>query len=221
MKTDLLKKSAKAHTTYINNAGVKVPGVTTILGVLNKPALVKWANNLGLQGIDSSKYRDKAASIGTLAHLMVQNYLQNTEGDYSAFSDDDISLAENSLLSFYEWLKNNNLEPLFQEKAFISEKYQYGGTIDCYGILNGKYTLLDFKTSSGIWPEMLHQVAGGYYQLLKEAGLEVEQIRILRIGRSEDEGFEDRVVTNWNLHWGIFESALKIYNYQNLLKKVV
>ena len=221
MKTDILKKSAKAHTVYINNAGVKVPGVTTILGVLNKPALVKWANNLGLQGIDSSKYRDKAANVGTLAHLMVQNYLQNTEGDYSAFSDDDISLAENSLLSFYEWLKNNDLEPIHLEKGFVSELHQFGGTIDCYGILNGKKTLLDFKTSKDIYSEMLHQVAGGYLQLLTENGLEVEQIRILRIGRSEDEGFEDRMITNWNLHWGIFEAALKIYNYQKLLKKVV
>jgi len=132
-----------------------------------------------------------------------------------------MSLAENSLISFYEWLKNNDLKPIHLEKPFVSEKYQYGGTIDCYAMLNGKPTLLDFKTSSGIWPEMLHQVAGGYYQLLKEAGLEVEQIRILRIGRSEDEGFEDRVVTNWNIHWGIFESALKIYNYQKLLTKVV
>ena len=221
MKTDLLKKSAKAHTKYINNAGVQVPGVTTILGVLNKPALVKWANNLGLQGIDSTKYRDKAANVGTLAHLMVQNFLQETKGDYSDFSSEEINLAENCLISFYEWYKNNSVKPIFLEKGFVSELHQYGGTIDCYAVLNGKPTLLDFKTSSGIWPEMLHQVAGGYLQLLQEASCEVAQIRILRIGRSEDEGFEDRMITNWNLHWGIFEAALKIYNYQKLLRKVV
>jgi hypothetical protein len=220
MKVDALKKSTKAHTRYVNKDGIQIPGVTTIRGILNKPALVKWANNLGLQGIDSSKYRDKAANIGTLAHLMVQNHLSGVKGDYSEYSADDITNAENALISFFEWENNNDIEPIFLEKQFISELHQYGGTIDCYAKLNGKLTLLDFKTSSGIWPEMLHQVAGGYHQLLIENGLEVEQIRILRIGRSEDEGFEDHVVTNANIHWGIFESALKIYNYQQLLKKV-
>src|SRR5438093_1588565 len=32
-----------SHTVYKNAAGKRVPGVTTILGILNKPALLKWA----------------------------------------------------------------------------------------------------------------------------------------------------------------------------------
>ena len=46
-----LPKKANAHTQYKLVDGTKVPSVTTVLGILNKPALVKWANNLGLQGI--------------------------------------------------------------------------------------------------------------------------------------------------------------------------
>ena len=216
---DSLLKSAKAHTRYYNSKGEQIPGVTTILGVLNKPALVKWANNLGLKGIDSSKYSDKAALIGSLAHLMILEHLSGNKQDISDFSNDDIDKAENSLLSFYEWEKNNKLLPLLVEKPLVSEKYQYGGTIDCYGILNDKKTLLDFKTSSGIYPEMFYQVAGGYLQLLKENGFEVHQIRILRIGRDETEGFEDHKIMDWNIHFQIFESALKIYNLQKALGK--
>lgn len=217
---DALLKSTKAHTRYYNSEGKQIPGVTTILSVLNKPALVKWANNLGLQGIDSNKYRDKTANIGTIAHLMILEHLNNVKQDYSEFSSDDIDKAENSLISFFEWEKNNQLEPILVEKSLVSETYQYGGTIDCYGILNGKKTLLDFKTSSAIYPEMMHQTAGGYLQLLRENNFEVEQIRILRIGRDETEGFEDHKVTKWNIHWQIFECALKIYNLQKLLKEV-
>lgn len=37
-----VKKSSKAHQVYKNREGKRVPGCTTITGVLNKPALVPW-----------------------------------------------------------------------------------------------------------------------------------------------------------------------------------
>ena len=39
-------KRSKTHQRYYDKAGTMLPGVTTILGVLNKPALVPWANKL-------------------------------------------------------------------------------------------------------------------------------------------------------------------------------
>ena len=65
---DKLKKASKAHIRYKLKDGTVVPGATTITGLLNKPFLITWANRLGLEGIDSTKYRDAAADIGTLAH---------------------------------------------------------------------------------------------------------------------------------------------------------
>ena len=75
-----IAKRAKAHTIYKLANGKRVPGVTTVLGIINKPALVKWANNLGLQGIDSTTYVDGTAKIGTLAHEMIQEYLGGPAG---------------------------------------------------------------------------------------------------------------------------------------------
>ena len=37
---------ARPKQGYHNDAGHRVPGVTTVLGVLNKPALVGWAGKL-------------------------------------------------------------------------------------------------------------------------------------------------------------------------------
>lgn len=71
---------AKPHTIYRTADGKRVPGVTTVLGIMNKPALVKWANTLGLQGIDSSAYVDETARVGTLAHEMIQEYLGGRRG---------------------------------------------------------------------------------------------------------------------------------------------
>ena len=76
-KTDPVAKSSKAHIIYKTSDGKRVPGVTTITGMLDKPGLVKWANNLGLQGIDSAEHVKNLARIGTLAHLMISTEWQN------------------------------------------------------------------------------------------------------------------------------------------------
>jgi hypothetical protein len=95
-------KRAKAHTIYKLANGKRVPGVTTVLGVINKPALVKWANGLGLQGIDSTTYVDETARIGTLAHAMIQEYLGGPKWDRQAFTPEQVDQAENAVLSFHE-----------------------------------------------------------------------------------------------------------------------
>jgi len=208
----------KVHTIYKLANGARVPGVTTITGVLNKPALIKWANNLGLQGVDSTKYVDTLADIGTLAHNLVECDLIGAEPDISEYSSKEIDLAENSLLSYFEWKKDKEIEIIFVEKSLVSEIYQYGGTCDVYAKINGVKTLLDLKTSKAIYPEMTTQVSA-YRQLLIEAGHKVESVSILRIGREESEGFEYHKCVNLDLHFEKFVHCLAIYNIDKQLKK--
>lgn len=213
-----IASKTKAHRVYKTADGLIVPGVTTVLQILNKPALVKWANNLGLQGIDSSRFRDKMADIGTLAHLMILDFFKQQKSDYSEYSPDDIDKAENCLISFYNWVNENDVKPIDVEVRFVSELYRYGGTVDLYCWLNEIPTLVDFKTGKGIYEEMFIQVAG-YRQLLAEHRKQVEQVRILRIGREESEGFEDHKVSNLDDYWNIFFYSLNIYNLKNKIKK--
>jgi len=210
-------KKVKAHQRYRNKDNKIVPGVTTILGVLNKPALVKWANNLGLQGIDSTKYRDEKADIGTLAHAMIQAHCSNTMLDVSEYSKQNIDKAENALISFYNWEKSHKVVPILVEESLVSEKYQYGGQIDLYCELDGEKWLVDFKTGKGIYSEMLHQLSA-YHNLLTENGYAVDGARILRIGRDETEGFEEKVVGNMKLHFEMFKYCRCIYNLKKKLK---
>lgn len=208
----------KAHTIYKASDGTRVPGVTTILGILNKPALVKWANNLGLQGIDSTKYRDEMADIGTLAHKMILAYFNKVELDTSDYSKNQIGLAENCLLSFWEWEKGHKIEVIIAEEQLVSAEYGYGGTIDCFCKLDNQPTLLDFKTGKAIYPEFFYQLAA-YEQLLAEAGHLIEVTRILRIGRDEDEGFEERTIGKLDKEFELFKHCLSIYNLQKEIKK--
>ena len=217
MKTEQVTKRSRAHILYKLADGIAVPGVTTVLAVLNKPALVKWANNLGLQGIDSSKYVDEKAAIGTLAHRMIADYLRSEETDTSEYSAVQIDQAENAVLSFFEWEKTHHITPILVEEPLVSEVFHFGGTIDCLGQINGNLCLIDFKTSRGIFPEMLVQLAA-YRQLLVEHGHKVDQTTILRIGRTADEGFEERLVNELDKRWQIFLHCLEIYKLQKEVK---
>ena len=205
---------AKAHQRYRTADGSIVPGVTTILGVINKPALVKWANNLGLQGIDSTAYVDETARVGTLAHQMSQEYLGGPKWDREAYTATQIDLAENAVISFYEWERQtgHKMETTFIEKPLVSEGMRYGGTIDWYGDIDGKKWLVDIKTCAGLWPEHTYQVAA-YWSALKENGYQVDGVRLLRVGRTEDEGFDDHVIAEPTLReaFSVFEAALDLY----------
>lgn len=208
----------KAHIRYKNEAGQIVPGVTTALNILNKPALPRWANNLGLRGIDMTKYVDELASIGTLAHYFIQCDLTGEQPDTSEYSASDIDRAENALLSYYEWRKGKTIEPILIETPLVSEIYGYGGTLDIYANMDDVLTLIDVKTSKGIFPEHRYQIAA-LKVLLEEHDYPVEAAGILRVGRDEDEGFEYHHVKNLEKCFELFEHCLAIYKLQKEVGK--
>lgn len=214
-----LAAKSRPHTIYKTSDGKRVPGVTTILGVLAKPALIAWANRMGLEGIDTSKYVDEAARAGTAAHEMIECHLTGTEFERSQYAEDILSIAENGYLKYLDWEKNQKIENVKSEMVLVSEKYRYGGTIDMYCELNGVPTLVDFKTNStGIYPEMMHQTAGGYRALLEENGYPVKKVIIIRLGKSENMDMETKEIGNWKEHWQIFEHCLALYELQKLVK---
>ncbi len=209
-----MTKKVKAHIRYkLADGKTIVPGCTTVLGLLNKPALVPWANKLGLQGIDVAKYVDDKADIGTLGHAMVTDKLIGVETDTSDYSKNQIDLAENCALSFWEWEKTHKIEEVyFVEKPLVSELHRFGGTQDIYCRINGKKNLIDLKTGKGIWPEHIYQVAA-LKTLLNENNHDVDEVRVINIPRSEDEAFLEKVAINGEIEngWNIFYHLLQVY----------
>jgi len=218
MNNNDVNEKAKAHTRYFGLDGEQKPGVTTVLGVLNKPFLIPWANKLGLQGIDSTKYRDAMGGIGTLTHQMIMDHLTRLKTDTGQYSKQDIGMAENCFLSYLEWEKTHPIKPILVEKPLVSDIYGYGGTPDCIAYDGDNLELIDFKTGKAIYPEMFYQVAA-YIQLAKEHGYNVNSARILRIGRDDNEGFEERLTKKWDKEFEVFKHCLAIYQLQKELKR--
>ena len=199
-----------------------VPGVTTVVGILDKPALINWAWKLGTQGVDWRKFRDDKADIGTLAHALIVGELTRQDVDTTEYSEQQIKAAENACLSFYEWQKSHHLTVIAAEEPLVSEDHRFGGRFDIYGLVDSARELLDLKTGSGIWEEHYYQL-GGYLILLEENEYEIDQIRILNIPRSEDENFQEIVLSGrmMELSKEMFLDCLSIYNRKKEVKKLM
>lgn len=218
MATIEKSNKVKIHTQYKLANGERVPSVTTVLGILNKPALLEWAWKLGTEGIDYKAVRDTAADVGSLAHYLILCHLRGIEPDTSEYSQQVIDKAETCLIKFWDWEKEHTLKPVLIETPLVSELYRFGGTPDWFGLIDGTEETLDFKTGKAIYAEFFHQLAA-YNQLLQEAGHVSKRARILRIGRDENEGFEERVVTGLAKQWAVFLNCLNIYTLQKEIKK--
>jgi len=206
---------------YYTKDGELVPGVTTITSVLGKgEGLIYWAWNLGMQGIDFRKHRDNLADVGSLAHDMILCHLKKATPNTDKYSKDTIVTAGICFDKFIDWSAHHTLEPIIiePEKGIVSEKYRYGGCPDYYGKIDGKLVLLDFKTAKSIYDDVYYQLAG-YMLILEELGHKVEECQILRIGRSEDEGFESKGKADLTYEKQIFLASLDIYKAKRELKK--
>lgn len=206
-------KRSKTHTRYKLKDGTLVPGVTTVLGVLAKPALIPWANGLGLNGINVREYVDVLALVGTIGHDMICCHNKGVKFEPGDHPKDLIDKAENCFLSYLSWEKQHKVEPILCEAALVSEEFGFGGTVDMFANVDGIPTIVDYKTGKAIYPEHVYQVSA-YRHLLQINFYEVNAVRILQIGRSEDEGFSEKVVTDTSREWELFKHALTIYRLQ-------
>jgi len=143
----------QAHIQYQLADGTPVPGVTTVLNILAKPALIQWAWNLGCQNLDWREVRDSAGDIGTLAHFLIMCHLKDEVPDTSEYSQADIEKATNCLNKFKNWLKEHPISPVMIETPLVSEEYKFGGTLDLFAEYNDEFILVDFKTGKSLYDE--------------------------------------------------------------------
>jgi hypothetical protein len=152
------KRKPKFDTArWYDIEGDRFPSVTTILGCLDKPALKQWASNCAveyikdhiadIQHIDATpedvaailkdastayaKYSKKATDTGTLVHDAIEAYLSKTGKHDDILAQDD--KAQNSFLSFLEWEKRVELEPIHLEHVLYSKNARYAGRVDFIG----------------------------------------------------------------------------------------
>lgn len=161
--------------------GEWVPGVTTILGVLDKPAIAKWAastvaeyvadhpreveslRDMGrspmVQALKELPWanRDKAGARGNLLHDYAEQILKGEEVEVA---EEHVPVMEHALTFMDDW----HIEPLLIEAATASREHLWAGTLDLIAKYRRPDTgeegvgIFDWKSGKALYPEYAWQL---------------------------------------------------------------
>ncbi len=173
------------HQYWYNGVG-PVPSVTTVLGIIDKPAIVTWKSKATATAIiegwptvcelitnegqeaairwamrEADKTRDSAASLGSSVHL-----LADIEGIGPGASEKPVEGFEVSeqvqpyLEAYRAFLGRYTRSAIVSSEHMVWSLNGYAGTYDLLMTIDGELWLLDIKTSGkGPYPEWGLQLA--------------------------------------------------------------
>ena len=141
--------------------GAWLPRVTRILEVKAKPALQAFFFEMGsMEAADAVK--NKSALHGSLVHEMVQRAVIGEKVEIP----EEVRPAVEAFLDFNRE-RNIHFHPEYIERQVWSARHRYAGTVDALASIDGKFGVLDIKTSTGFYPEYNLQTAA-YVHALQE-----------------------------------------------------
>lgn len=160
---------------------MKKPSVTELIQLLDKPALLSWANKLGLQGKKLEDERQKYLSRGTSLHKQIENYHLMAQD----FEDMDFQQR------YIEFMSDKHIISI--EKKIETEHYQ--GRLDTYFVWNGDYYVADFKTNqSNIYLENKLQLVAYKKALMncnKMAIISIPDLKIIPVDIKDTKPYEE------------------------------
>jgi len=116
----------------------------------------------------------------------------------------------------------NNFEIVWTEKKMGSKKLEVGGCPDLLVKKDGKYILVDFKTSKAIYSDMIIQLSA-YAELIRESeGIEIDKAIIVRFPK-EDDDTEIKEFSKEDLAVGLkqFKLLRKAFDIDKDLNKIL
>ena len=235
------------HHIYTVN-GKTVYGVTSITGIIDKPALKYWAVNMGIEYLKENlkpgkaldeieistllteaksahtKRLSKAGDIGTLIHEWLGKYIKARIEKKPIPKRPVNKEMQKAIDGFFSWARKNEVKLIASEQKVYSKRYGYAGTFDLFASVNGKKTIIDFKTSKEIYPEMFLQASAYLQAKEEELGKTISGgVSILRLSKENKEiiPFEvcsvDRKEVSYLIK--VFYCCLGIYKWQMKNKK--
>ena len=117
----------------------------------------------------STKALAKAGEIGTQVHALIEWTLKGELCVKVGPSPEISNQAQDAFGKWVNWRKEVKLKPLFVEQQIWSRQHRYAGTLDLLAEIEGKLTVLDWKTGKAIYPEAKLQNAA-YRQAIREMG---------------------------------------------------
>jgi hypothetical protein len=189
MSYKTIEEFKKDQGYFIN--GEWYPRVTKICEVKSKPALLKFyaeAENFET----ANRKKQTAANEGKIVHEIIESFISHrpiiVPEDYLGFKKAFEDFLKNySFFSKHEWIEKKVKHPL----------HRYAGTFDILAEVDGKFSLIDIKTSQSVYDDYRLQTAAYFYALSEEPWLldnngrkiilprEIEKRYVLRINQKK------------------------------------
>lgn len=148
---------------------------------------------------------NRAASRGTAIHNAAENYAK--------FGIEDVPPAYAGYFNgFRQWWDDAKPEILATEHKLYHKILRYAGTADLLCIINGKLTLVDYKTSAQVNTKLCAIQLEAYDRALESHGIKVEDRLILHLSKT---GHKAVRFPRSGKCWSVFSALLTIKNYMD------
>jgi len=237
------------HQQYRAANGDRLPGVTTILGGLAKPALLGWYAGQEREGVVqylrsgrplptrkdgkpswfAEMKRDKAADLGTITHFRCEAWLKGEVAEGAGIPPDLWTASTHGLDRFVAWWKEAGFTLLESEKQLVhdGEALRYGGTIDIVAAdASLRKIVVDLKTSKASpgWPydEIFAQASAYAHLEARATSVNVDRIIVARIGKTPGDELQavELSVSERAAGWNLFLGAYDAYEAKRELDRL-
>ena len=209
-------------------------GVTSVLNAI-------FGNKY--EGADIPEHILKAAGErGTAVHKYIEEWLEWYKVPFKKADEREPHLGlEYAVYEtvWKEWLDERidwNIKPLYTEQKIINKKLGVKGIIDCIAIVNDKYCMIDWKTSSNLDEWSTNCQLQLYYMMLlkgnkeeREIAKKIDELRCLSLTKTGyrwfrfpiDKKLGEAILKLWNTHFREIAEAEKVKEKTGIVKTQV
>ncbi len=179
-------------------------GVTTVCGLKDKSGPLKYwvakimakhlTNILSERGLTKydideakglhTKFLKDAGTTGSKIHDWIEAYAKGEKPEMP--EEKSVIIGVNG---FMDWVKNNKIKFLESETLVYSRQHDFSGKLDAVATIGGKRYLVDYKTGTGLYNDVMLQTAAyvGAYQEM--SGNKICGRWAIRIEKRDEEEF--------------------------------
>jgi len=141
--------SPNGRKYLLEEKGLYLPSVTTVLSMVSKPGIDKWRKRVGEEAADRKCLH--ASTRGTRLHTVHEYYLNNI--DVSTLKEYQVPLIK-LMFSGSRTKLDQHVDVIYQQETqMFSERLGVAGTVDLICEFDGELAVVDFKTSEKVKPE--------------------------------------------------------------------
>lgn len=222
-----------------------ISGVTTKTGIIDKPGLKKWYLEQGVEGVKKhltigdvlteekwklvtgaikttgETTKEKAGDIGTQMHDWIEGYVKSLIGFNMPPPAPTHYAVVNCVNGFKAWNELRKPEYIDSERLVYSRLHDSTGTLDITCRLGGLKTLVDAKSSKGVYEEYWLQI-GAYYGFYNEemafiGGEPIVQGKIIRLDKTTGQLDDSNPIVGKDIMdelYDMFLHAHHLYNWK-------